>query len=177
MKLNIKSSCLLIALTAAILLILNPYFNDLGSNLMLSGAVGLIIYLIGVLIYYATGQLALMFEAQPAIERIIVYDNVVPIGADREVLNYIEPIDAFQFIYRHPTTGLLSIGLITDTERDEIEINSDNKPGISITETRYTWANSAWQFFAQCPKVAAWAIFINEDMVETEEKIMEEVEE
>lgn len=177
MKLNIKSSCLLIALTAAILLILNPYFNDLGSNLMLSGAVGLIIYLIGVLIYYATGQLALMFEAQPAVERIIMYDNVIPIGADREVLNYIDAIDAFQFIYRHPATGLLSIGLITDTERDEIEVNSDNKPGISITETRYTWANPIWQFFAQCPKVAAWAIFINQDMVETEEKIMEEVEE
>lgn len=177
MKLNIKSSCLLIALTAAVLLILNPYFDDFGSNLMLSGAVGLIIYLIGVLIYYATGQLALMCEAQPAVERIIVYDDVVPIGADHEVLNYIEPIDAFQFIYRYPATGLLAIGLITDTERDEIEINSDNKSGISITETRYTWANPLWQFFAQCPKIAAWAIFINQDMVETEEKIMEEVEE
>lgn len=173
MKLNIKSSCLLIALTTTILLILNPYFNDLGSNLMLSGAVGLIIYLIGVLIYFATGQLALMFEVQPAVERIIVYDNVVPIGSEREVLNYIEAIDAFQFIYRHPNTGILSIGLITDTERDEIEINSDNKPGISITETRYTWANPAWQFFAQCPKVAAWAIFINEDLTPIAEEIPE----
>lgn len=177
MKLNIRSACLLIAFTTAILLLLNPYFTNLGSNLMLAGAVGLIIYLIGILVYYATGQLALMCEAQPAVERIVVYDNIVPIGADREVLNYIEAIDAFQFIYRHPATNLLSIGLITDTDRDEIEINTDTKPGISITETRYTWANPLWQFFAQCPKVAAWAIFINQDMAEVEEEIMEEVEE
>lgn len=175
MKLNIKSSCLLIALTTAVLLILNPYFNNLGSNLILSGTIGLIIYLIGVLIYLTTGQLALMFEAQPVIERIIVYDNVMPIGTEHGVLNYIEDIDAFQFIYRDSATDILSIGLITDTGRDEIEINFDNKSGISITETRYTWANPVWQFFAQCPKVAAWAIFINQDITETGEKIVEEV--
>lgn len=163
MKLDIKNTSLIVAFVAALSLILNPYFNHLGENLILAAVVGIIIYLIGILIYYATGQLALMCEAQPAIDKIIVYDNIEPVGEDNDVLYYNENLDCFQFVYTHPLTGL-NVCNIFNVDRDEIEINSDNKPGISISETRYTWANPIWQFFSQCPKVAAWAIFINDEI-------------
>lgn len=163
MKINVRNASLIVAITVAFSLIFNPYFNHPGENLVLAAVIGFLIYLVGVLTYYATGQLALMCEARPAIDKIIVYDGIEPVGEDNDVLYYNEHLDCFQFIYTHPLTGLNVVNIF-DVDKDEIEVNSDLKPGISITETRYTWASPIWQFFAQCPKVAAWAIFINDEI-------------
>ena len=82
MKLNIRNACAIGACVVLAMLIINPMYLDPGKNLMFAAAISIAIYLIGVLVYYATGQLALMCEARPAVETIMVYNDVAPINGE-----------------------------------------------------------------------------------------------
>ena len=168
MKLNIRNACAIGACVVLAMFIINPMYLDPGKNLMFAAAISIAIYLIGVLIYYATGQLALMCEARPAVETIMVYNDVVPING--EVLFYSEKLGCFEFLFHDTQTGLIMPMLIKDTDKEEIDVHQDNKCGISITETRYTWANGGWQFFGNCPKISAWEIYLGTDYQQDNEE-------
>lgn len=168
MKLNIRSAAIIAAIVFAVCNIINPIVNGFGNNLSLVAIVSLLICLAGHLLYVATGELAQMVDVQPAVDKIITYDGIIPILDGKQVLMAAPaPLEGFQFIYK--TAGLMAIGFIP-VGRDDIEfLSSKEDKEVSVVEIRYTWASAVWQFFANCPKVSAWQVIVPDDEILPEE--------
>ena len=157
MKLNIRSASIIIAGVFLINNLFNPIVNGFGNNLALVVVVSGLIVLCGHLLFTATGELGVMYEAQPAVEKIIAYDNIMKVGSGKVVLWDVPTIGGYQFV--HTTAGLLAIDYIKE-DKENIEFITSPDNDVHIIETKYTWASAVWQFFGNCPIPSTWQVAV-----------------